>query len=231
MNSLLALLLAFADAGDDLKKAIARTAELGSYFYQWEIETTSRGKPRRTAGAGEYVAPDLLTLRTGILELARKGDRARVKAKEGWVAPEKEPAAQPLLANLKPPHELLAGVLGKAERLSSGKDAECHKVNCKVVRGRISGDALRELVRSGSTNFELFENLLDWEESAASVEAFIDAKNGWLVRVTVAGELKPNLPEAKRSVVPYKRRVDLLEPGTAKPSLPPEVRKGLGLDD
>lgn len=226
----LGLLLAAGEEAEEIKKALARTGELKSYFYQWEVVTTSGGRPRRVSGAGEYVAPDVVTLRTGVLEIAKKGSRALVKGKDGWAAPAEGDRAGELAGNLKPPHEAFAPVLARLSKPARGKDQERQGAPCRVIRGEVSGEPLKEAVRGVSTNFETFEALIDWEASRASVEVWIGAKDGRLVRVALEGSLKLALEE-KAGPIPYARNVEILEPGAAKLSLSADVRRKLGIED
>ena len=140
---LVALLLPRADEKDDLKKAYERTAGLKSYFYQWELLTGVKDRVGKQAGAGEYVAPDLLTVRTGILEVVKKGERSRVRATKGWEDPGDDPKLKDAADRLTPPHELVGYVIESLEKPKREKDAELRKVKCRAWRGSSAGTTNR----------------------------------------------------------------------------------------
>jgi hypothetical protein len=229
---LMALCLLLRDEKDDLKKAHEKTAALKSYFTQWTEEVSLTGNARPQSGAGEYVAPDLVTYRTGIVEIIKKGDKAMCKGKDGWVKAEEDRRSKPIAAALRPAHEDVKRVLDAIEKPKKGKDAEHQKIKCKVIAGALSGDTLKEIVGTNNRNLGTLARAIDWTSSSGKAEVFIDSKNGWLVKVAVDGTLKAvSFGGQGGRDVPYKRVVEFLEHDKAKPSIVPEVRKELGIPE
>ena len=231
---LVALLLPRADEKDDLKKAYERTAGLKSYFYQWELLTGVKDRVGKQAGAGEYVAPDLLTVRTGILEVVKKGERSRVRATKGWEDPGDDPKLKDAADRLTPPHELVGYVIESLEKPKREKDAELRTVKCRAWRGTLDGDGLKGLLRAGGGNLDALEKLIDWKASKTSVQLLVEPAEGRLVKMTVESELVPD-PKAEGGkgapAVKMTRTVEFMELNAAKPSIVPEVREALGIKE
>lgn len=229
-----ALLVPHPDEKDDLKKACEKTAGLASYFYQWELQTTVKDRVGKQAGAGEYAAPDLLTVRTGILEVVKKGDRARVRATKGWENPEDDPKLKEAADSLRPPHEMVAYVVDSLEKPKREKEVDLRKVKCRAWRGTLDGDGLKGLLKAGGGNLEALEKLIDWKASKTSVQILVEPAGGRLVRMTVESELVPD-PKAEGGKnappVKMKRVVEFMELDAAKPSIVPEVKEALGIKE
>jgi len=229
---LVALLAPPGQEKDELKKAFDKTAGLSSYFYQWELQTRVQGQGSKQAGAGEYVGPDLLTARTGVLEVVKKGTRAMVRGPKGWVKPEDDPKTQEAAELLKPPHELVGFVVDSLQSPKRGKDAEIRKAACRTYRGTLDGDGLKGLLRAGGGNLDQLEKLIDWTASKTAVQLFIESAGGRLVKMVVESELVISPTAAKdQPPVAVTRTVEFLELGTAKPSIVPAVREELGIGE
>jgi len=188
----------------------------------------------KQAGAGEYVAPDLLTVRTGILEVVKKGERARVRGAKGWQDPGEDPNLKEASDRLTPPHELVGYVVESLEKPKREKDVELRKTKCRVYRGTLDGDGLKGLLRAGGGNLDALEKLIDWKASKTSVQLLVEPVEGRLVKMLVESELVPD-PKAEggKGAPPVKmtRTVEFLELNAAKPSIVPEVREALGIKE
>jgi hypothetical protein len=232
ITALLVLIAPRGEEKDELKKACEKTASASSYFYQWELQTLVKGRAGKQAGAGEFVAPDLLTARTGVLDLVKKGDRAMARGPMGWVKPEEDPKLQEAADHLKPPHELVAYVVESLLTPKRDKDAEVRKAKCRVVRGSLDGDGLKGLLRAGGGNLDQLEKVLDWKASKTSVQLFVEIQGGHLVKMSVESELviSPDVAKGQPPVV-MTRVVEFMELGEAKPSIAPEVKAALGIEE
>jgi hypothetical protein len=229
---LVALLAPQGQEKNDLKSAYEKTAGLSSYFYQWELQTRVQGQASKQAGAGEYVGPDLLTARTGILEVVKKGDRAMVRGPKGWVKPEEDPKTRDAAELLKPPHELVGFVVESLQSPKRGKEAEVRKAACRTFRGTLDGDGLKGLLRAGGGNLDQLEKLIDWTASKSSVQLFVETAGGRLVKMIVESELVIPAKVAKdQPPVFVTRTVEFLELGTAKASIAVEVKQELGIGE
>jgi hypothetical protein len=232
LAALAVLLLPAGEEKDELKKAYEKTASLSSYFYQWELQTLVKGRAGKQAGAGEYVAPDLLTARTGVLEVVKKGGHAMVRGPKGWVKPEDDPKLQEAADLLKPPHDLVAFVVESLQAPKREKDGEVRKAKCRVTRGTLDGDGLKGLLRAGGGNLDTLEKVIDWKASKTSVQLFVETAGGRLVKMVVESELVVSPDVAKdQPPVALTRVVEFMELGTAKPSIVPEVRQALGIEE
>jgi hypothetical protein len=228
--------VAAGDEKDDLKKALEKTAAAKSYFSQWSDEIALMGNNRPVSGAGEFVAPDLVTFRTGITDIVKKGDKAMCKAKDGWVKAEEDKRNKALAASLKPAHEEARSILEKLEEPKKGKEAEVAKVKYRVVSGSLSGEALKEVAKAGRPNFGTLAAAIDWKSSKVAVDVLIDKKSGRLFRIAMAGDLKlVPLPigggRGGSESVGYKHSLEFLQYDEAKPSIDAEVKKALGMED
>lgn len=227
-----ALLAPRGQEKQDLQKAFEKTAALASYFYQWELQTKVQTQLSKQAGAGEFVGPDLLTARTGVLEVVKKGARSMVRGPKGWVKPEDDPKTQEAADLLKPPHELVGFVVESLQSPKRGKDTEVRKAACRTFRGTLDGDGLKGLLRAGGGNLDQLEKLIDWTASKTSVQFYVEAAGGRLVKMVVESELVIS-PEAAKNQPPVgvTRTVEFLELGTAKPSIVPAVKQELGIGE
>ncbi len=235
-HALLAALALFLvrDEKDDLKKALEKTAAAKSYFSQWSDEIALMGNNRPVAGAGEFVAPDLVTFRTGITDIVKKGDKAMCKSKDGWVDAAKDRRNKALAESLKPAHESARAIIEKLADLKKGKEQEVAKVKYRVIAGTLAGDALKEVAKAGRPNFGMLANLIDWKNSKAGVDVLIDKKSGRLFRIAIAGDLKTvetPFSRGQAETVAYKHSIEFLEYDTAKPSIDAEVKKALGIEE
>jgi len=230
--ALLALVAPGGEEKDELKRAYEKTASASSYFYQWELQTLVKGRAGKQAGAGEFVAPDLLTARTGVLEVVKKGDRAMVRGPKGWAKPEDDPKLHEAADQLKPPHELVAYVVESLLTPKREKDAEVRKAKCRVVRGSLDGDGLKGLLRAGGGNLDQLEKVIDWKASRTSVLLFVETAGGHLVKMSVESELVVSADVAQgQPPVVMTRIVEFMELGEAKPSIVPEVKRALGIEE
>ena len=228
---LAAAVLAAADEKDDLRKAFEKTAALGSYFYQWELTTSVKDRSDKLAGAGEFVAPDLLTARTGILELVKKGERAMARGAKGWVKPENDAKFKAAAENLRPPHQIVGYVVDSLEKAKREKDGEIRKATCRVVSGSLDADGLKGLFRAGGGSLDSLEKVIDWNASTTSVQLWIDA-DGRRIKMAVESKLVISHDVAKNEPpVRVNRTVEFMELNTAKPSIVPEVKDALGIKE
>jgi hypothetical protein len=230
--ALLLLGLSPLDDKDDLKKAFDKTAALTSYFYQWELTTSVKERSDKLAGAGEFVAPDLLTARTGILELVKKGDRTMARGAKGWVKTDDDSKLKTEAEKLRAPHEIVGYVVDSVEKTAREKDADVRKAKCRVFRGSLDGDGLKGLFRAGGASLDALEKVIDWKASTTTVHLWVEAAEGRLVKMVVESELVISPEVAKNEPsVKVKRTVEFMELNAAKPSIVPQVKEALGIKD
>ncbi len=238
MKHALALVLLFLplrDEKEELKKALEKTAAAKSYFCQWSDELALMGNARPISGATEWQAPDLVTWRTGLTEIVKKGDVAMSKGKDGWVKADDERRGKAIAAKLKPAHETAKEIVEKIDDPKKGKEAEVNKVKYKVISGTLAGEVLKGLVIAARPTMGMVANAIDWKESKAGVDVLIDKKSGRIFRIAIAGDLKavplPIKGASGSNTVAYKHSLEFLEYDTSKPMIDPEVKKTLGIED
>lgn len=231
---LFVLLLAVTprDDKEDLKKAREKTAALSSYMVQWHEEWTLLERPRTQGGSSEYVAPDLITFKTGLTEIVKKGDAAMSKTKKGWVKAEEDTRAKSTAAGLKPAHEFLPALFDKIDAPKKGKASDHNKIKCTAYSGTLSGDALRDVLKAWIARLTLPERAIDWANSKTDVEILVNTKEPWVEKITIQGDLKTIAQGvAGVSTVPFKRTIEYFNHNNDKPDIDPEVRKSLGIEE
>lgn len=213
-SGLVALLAlpAFADDKEDLKKACDRLGTAPSYHWRLTAQDDRR--------AGEYLAPDVLTLRTALVEIARKGDRALAKHKTDWVdiKDHPDPTVRDAAARLDPPHKNVKSLIEGMDRIT--RDGETY--TSPVTPGGLKGFL-------GPTFPPSFVETVDWNDSTGSAEILLDKDSGHIRKIRLVARLRVNPLGSKSEIMALDRTVEFFDLGQARLDLPEVVKRKLGI--
>lgn len=242
MHLLLLLVLPPTDRYlEDLREAIDRTAAGG---YAYEV----KGRFDRT---GTFLQEEILTSRIKLYRSVRHGKKVLVYGPEGlWRTPRErlgervenpDPDAPRIVRTLEeatPPHVVVARLL---DRVTKGRKPELRQydgVACrryllafprKVLEESL-GRQLKKAVRDG----ELAEpEKVFWSSARGRLLVYVTPKDGRLFRVLdhrsvrVSWDESDERPKSYRLVMEYR----FSEREKDRPSIPPEVRKRLGIEN
>lgn len=160
---------------ENLLTGIGRLMEQKSYRWSRAV----RMADQEQVFTGVYVSPDLVTLRTASREVVVKGDKAAVKSGMDWRPKDKlkDRVAQRLVKELKPPHEHLARLVEKLEKVCRGEEQEIERVKCSSFQGTVAGDALKEIVIESLHDLASLGSMIDWTASTAKIVIYVGPKD------------------------------------------------------
>lgn len=203
---------ALADEKEDLKKAAEKLGAAASYH--WRM--TAKGDHR----AGEYVAPDALTLRTALVEIARKGDRAVAKHKTEWVdiKDHPDPTVRDAASRLDAPHKNVKSLIEGMDKIARDGETYASTVTSRALKAFLGPSFPAAVVEA-----------IDWEDSTASVEVVINKDDGHLRKIRVIAKLRVNPLGSKSEIMELDRSLEFFDHGKARLNVPDDVKKKLGL--
>lgn len=202
----------FADEKEDLKKASEKLNAAASYHWRVTAKNDNR--------AGEYLSPDALTLRTALVEIARKGDRALAKHKTDWVDIKEhpDPTVRDAAAKLDAPHKNVKSLIEGMDKIT--RDGETYA-------STVTSGALKSFL--GPTFPAAVVDAIDWEDSTASVEIVVNKDDGHIRKVRVVAKLRVNPLGSKSEIMEIDRSLEFFDHGKAKLNVPDDVKKKLGV--
>ena len=225
---------------ETIQQSIDKTAK-GPYFY------TVQGRFRRT---GVFTPPQLLTARIQQFQSASHGTLQLVKGPEGlWSPPhsrigEKIEGLNPEIASImlalqdaEIPHRQIRNILPLLKNGREESPRTVEGISCRILRFSFQKEKMQkeieaQLEKGVARGVLQKPTLVRWGTLRGTVRFYIHAKEKYLVRVIDRRSVKvfyrtTGVEEVKK----YTNEIDyrFSGQGGAKPNLPDEVRKKLGL--
>jgi hypothetical protein len=239
---LLGLLLQDEAPAYAVRKAVDKTAA-GAYYYKVS------GKYERT---GEFHPDAILSCTIRQYRSARHGARILVKGPEGlWKTPEErigettenpDREAADIVATLRDaeaPHAMVRELLGLLDKGRRSEDRTMDAVRCRVYAFKVRDDKLKEaldrqLAKAADAKTIAKPDSIHWTSMKSSVRVYVDAKDGYLVRVVDERSVKIGYKASgTEGQKPYRNEMEFVFSGygEARVNLPKEVKDKLGIPD
>ena len=207
------------DSNKDLKDACARMDQLRSYHFT--IKSLHEGEEKNSI-EGEYVAPDLLHVRSDKSESVKKGDRKLVKEKDGeWKEP--GPLARKLF-DPAPPHEWVRKLIEPCPPLKREKSTKIGAATVDIYVHSLGHESARKSFEAGG--MPLIGSVADWSKTQNGLLFYIGRDDlVYKVELRLDGKSKDD-KKIDRQVV-----IEFSDFGRAKPQIPEAAREKLGLKE
>jgi hypothetical protein len=217
LAAFLALLL--QEANKDLKEACAKMEQVRSYHFT--IKSLHEGEEKHSS-EGEFVAPDLLHLRSEKSESVKKGDHRLVKEKDGdWKEP--GPLARKLF-DPTAPHEWVRKFVEQCPPLKREKSTKIGAVTVDIYVHSLGHESARKSFEGGG--MPLIGSVADWSKTQNGMLFYIGRDDLiYKVEMRVDGKSKDD-KKIDRQVI-----IEFSDFGKAKPQIPDAAREKLGLKD
>src|SRR5262245_17213826 len=217
LAAILALLL--QDQNKDLKEACTRMDQVRSYHFT--IKSLHEGE-EKSAIEGEYVAPDLLHVRSEKSESVKKGERKLVKEKDGeWKEP--GPLARKLF-DPSPPHEWVRKLVEPCPAPKKEKSTKIGSATVDIHVHSLAHESARKSFEAGG--MPLIGSVADWSKTQNGVLFYVGRDDlFYKVELRLDGKSKDD-KKIDRQVL-----IEFSDFGKAKPQIPDAAREKLGLKE
>ncbi len=224
------VLLLFVQDKDTLGKALKGTDDFKNYTYTITVKNLTSKKDEQRGG--EFIWPKIITLRRGITEIAKRGDKAMVNEGKGYKPLDdvRNPSNKDLVAKLEAPHRGIMDVVESMEKIQKEKkDEEFDKVKCRIYHSSLTKDGLskfaKRIIRS--------ESSVDWTGSSGAVRIYVGKDDGRVHKVLFAYTFKTvgRPPFQPAQSLQYEEHVEFYEIDKTKLNLPDNVREALEIVD
>lgn len=227
---LLALLFLVDQDKSTLEKALKTMDDWRSYHFRIGVKNLTSKKD--DSKAGEFIFPKILTLRRGVLEVAKRGDKCMVNQGKGYkpLAEINSASIKDTVAKLEPPHRELMDLVPAMEKVQKEKkDQEFDGKKCRVYHSAMTADAVQKYARRFITS----DRGLNWSETTGGLRIFVSNDEKWVRKIVFTYTFKTvdQPPFRRAQTIQYEEEIEFFTIDSTKLELPQDVKDHLEIVD